>query len=188
MDRLRRACEGVGVSLAVLAAAAALAGCGSSRTHATASSKATAPTASTVSAQPPSPTQSSPGGAALTRAQLVASAGAICKLVNAELTAVKAKSASVAEIVRLVPGRALSERKAVTELSKLTPPASLAHDWQLIVGYRRTLADELTALAQAAQSKDTVKIKALSASKLRAHALLLAAAKRAGLTECGRVG
>ena len=188
MDRLRRSCEGVGVSLAVLAAGAALAGCGSSRAHATASSKAAAPTASTASARPPNSTHGSPKGAALTRAQLAASADAICKRVNAELTAVKAKSASVAEIVRIVPGRALSERKAVTELSKLTPPSSLAHDWQLIIGYRRTLADELTALALAAQSKDNVKIKALSASKLRAHALLLAAAKRAGLTECGRVG
>ena len=187
MELPSRVREGVGASFAVLAATAALAGCGggSASTGSSASSKvATASAASTTSTA----AQTGAKLDAVSRAQFVASAGAICKRANAELTAVTPKSASFAEILRIVPGRVVSERKAALELSALKPPAALSQDWRLLVAYRHTLAGELAQLVTAAEKKDTAKITALSASKLRERRLLLRTANLAGISACGRVG
>lgn len=119
---------------------------------------------------------------------MIASADQICKRLNAELEAVKPASTSAREIVRVVPGRAVSEQKAVSELTKLAPPASLMNDWKLILGYRRTLAAELDTLVEAAKHKDAAKIKALAASKQRVRGSLRTTAKHAGFKACGQVG
>jgi hypothetical protein len=180
----------VSFSLAIIAATAALAGCGggSASTGSTASSRVAATSrASSTAAQTPPTTHRSSTGTVLSPRQLVVSAGAICERVNAELAAVQPKSASLAEIIRIVPRRAASERKAAAELSKLVPPPALSRDWSSIVAYRSALASELAQLVRAAQGKDRATIKALAASKSRAHARLLRTAERAGLTVCGHV-
>lgn len=188
MNRRQSAPRWVCVSLVLVAAALFAGGCGGG--SATAGSAHSSPAGAGTTAAQATTAAPSKGasGDALSRSRLIASADEICKRLDAELAAVKPASASVREIVRVVPGRAASEQKSVTELSKLTPPASLTHDWQLILGYRRTLAGELVTLVQAAKRKDAAKIKALAASKLRVRGLLLATAKHAGFKDCGQVG
>jgi hypothetical protein len=185
--RIRTRVE-IGGSLAALLAAAALSGCGSSGASSTASTTSSRADVGTTAREPSTAIQTAAKSGVLTRAELALKAASICKRVDAEVNAVKAKNVSVAEIVRIVPARAASERKAAIELSKLAPPASLTHGWRRIVAYRRTLANELAELVRAARKNEAARIKVLSASKLRERRLLLTAAKRTGLTECGTVG
>jgi hypothetical protein len=189
MDRCSRARTWIGFALAALLLTVVLVGCGGGSSTAAPSSKA-----ATV-ARSPSGTQTSTVGrqtsapkAALSRHQLAVKAEAICTHLELELVVAVPKSANMTEIVRVVPGRAASEQRAVQQLRELTPPASLAHDWRLIISYRQTLANELAALAKAAKQKDSAAIKKLGVSKKQEHSLLLAAAKRAGLYKCGIIG
>jgi hypothetical protein len=186
MELPSRASAGISTSLAVLAATAAVAGCGggSASAGSPASAKPAPPTNGASTASPaPRPSAKDPA-----EARFAASAGTICKRVNAELTVVKPKRASVAEVLRRVPANAATEQKGAADLSALEPPVALAHDWRLIVAYRRTLANELAQLAHAARKKDTKRIAVLSASKLHERRLLLMTARRAGLAVCGTVG
>src|SRR6267378_8223160 len=140
MELPSRASAWISTSLAALAATAALAGCGggSASAGSPASAKPAPPTNGASTASPaPRPSAKDPA-----RARFAASAGAICKRVNAELTAVKPKRASVAEVLRRVPGNAATERRGAAELSALVPPVAIAHDWRLIIVYRRALANE----------------------------------------------
>jgi hypothetical protein len=192
MDGWIQARHGAGVMVLSGLVAAALAGCGGSSTttsqtrSSSASAAAPAPTQTTqTSAKSPVPAARAD---VLSRSQLTARADAICKQVQAEINAVKPKTVSDAEIVRLVPGRATSERHAAVALGKLTPPTAIAADWQLVVRYRRTLAHELEDLVEAARHHATHAIAMLGTTKQRNHEQLLAAAKRVGVQECGQVG
>ena len=119
---------------------------------------------------------------------MIAGADAICGRLNAKFAAGKATSLRVREIARLAPSRAALERTTATELSKLTPPASIASDWRQIIAYRKTLAEELVKLGQDAKLNDAAGIRALAASKKRVHGQLLSTATRDGFKDCSRVG
>jgi hypothetical protein len=197
MKRVSGAREGVRMALAALVLVLALAGCGgsssaSSKASATSAANTSAPSTAVATRTAPaahSSTTAAPSTKrrALTRAQLLADAGAICKRVGSEIAAVKAKSASAAEIARVVPKHAEVEEAGAIELSGLVAPRALAREWESIVASRVALANELTELVLAAQHGDTAKIKALSASKAREHARLLKAAKAADLSVCGQI-
>jgi hypothetical protein len=88
------------------------------------------------------------------------------------------------EIARIDPHHAVLEQTATSELARLTPPPSLAHDWRLILAYRRRLANELATLARAAARKDATAIQALAASKKQLHLQLRRLATRDGFKEC----
>jgi hypothetical protein len=118
-------------------------------------------------------------------ARLIAQADPICRRLNVELAA--ASRASHVAIATSALRHAALERAAVAELSKLTPPASLANDWRQIIKYRRTLAEELVKLGGYAKANDTQKVKALAVSKTRVHKKLLEIAKRDGFEHCSRV-
>jgi hypothetical protein len=116
---------------------------------------------------------------------LIAQADPICRRLNVELAA--ASRASHVAIATSALRHAALERAAVAELSKLTPPASLANDWRQIIKYRRTLAEELVKLGGYAKANDTQKVKALAVSKTRVHKKLFEIAKRDGFEHCSRV-
>jgi hypothetical protein len=120
----------------------------------------------------------------LSRARLIARAEAICERFNAEIAAVAAKNTSVAEIERQVPRNAALELAALGELSKLTPPSTMAREWRAILGYRRALVGQLVELARAAKQSDARAISTLTAAKGREHELLLSAATHAGFRSC----
>jgi cell division inhibitor SulA len=125
-----------------------------------------------------------PARSAAPAARLIVHADAICLRLNTEL----ARTAGTGIIAQSAPLHARLEKAALRELGTLTPPASLARDWAKILGYRRTLADELLTLSRAAKANDLAAVRALGVSKLRVHKELTQTAKRDGFTDCATVG
>jgi hypothetical protein len=126
------------------------------------------------------------GAAGLPQSPFIARADAICRGLDSRLAAVKPASLRVPEIARFAPPRAALEKTAVTELSRLTPPRSIARDWRLMITYRRTLAEELAKLGQNAKVGDARGIQALAVSKKRVHQKLFTVATREGFKYCLR--
>lgn len=175
----------LGGPLAVLLAGVALTGCGGGSSSSAATSSARAAESSGTSSTSASATSTD---ASASRDRFVSQAEAICSRVQRELNAVKLpERVTFAEIVRVAPAHAATERRAVSELDRLTPPTALAQAWRQVVAARRKLAEILTEVVAAARRKDLAKIEALSASKERERRLLAASAKRAGLRACGEV-
>jgi hypothetical protein len=170
-----------GTALA-LVSLALLGGCGGGSTSS--GSGTAAPATST--AQPISQSLTSESGGAT--AQLISRADAICARANAEIAAAKPESASTSEIIRLTPGHVALERKALSELRGMSPPAPLQAAWRRILANRTTLANQLEALVTDAKSNNGTAIKALTAAKARVHKILLETAQRAGFKDCGQVG
>jgi hypothetical protein len=129
-----------------------------------------------------------PSGGPLSRSELIARADAICLRLNNELAATAAKSVGMREIARVSPRHAALEQTAVMELSKLTPPASIARDWRQIVAYRQTLAEELALLGRYAKVKNARSVRALAVSKKHLHRQLTTVATRDGFKRCSRLG
>jgi cell division inhibitor SulA len=119
---------------------------------------------------------------------LVAKADAICDELNRRLADVHVSSTDDHELARITPVSAALEEQAIRDLSVLTPPASLARDWQQMMGYRRTLARELKQLGRAAKAKDEHRVQSLIASKKLVHHKLELIATHAGLVACARLG
>jgi hypothetical protein len=128
---------------------------------------------------------SGPPSESAAAARLIAQADPICRRLNVELAA--AARASHVAIATSALRNAVLERTAVAQLSKLTPPASLAQDWRQILRYRRTLAEELVKLGGYAKANDAQAIKALAVSKKRVHKKLFEIARRDGFEHCSRV-
>jgi hypothetical protein len=163
------------IALLVLAAIVlSIVGCGGG-------SGTTAPTASAT----PAKTGVVQAGS---KSQFITQADAVCGRTNAEIRAVKAKSGSAAEVIRVVPRTLAIEQKGTAALEKLAPPASLARDWRRMLGYRRTLAIELTKLLEAARQNSGASVKPLAASKKRVHASLSKTATTNGFKDCAKVG
>ncbi|HSZ04154.1 MAG TPA: hypothetical protein VK778_03015 [Solirubrobacteraceae bacterium] len=153
-------------ALCALAIALAGAGCGGGSTG-----------TGTAAGQPRPAHASSP---------LLAKADAICDALNRRLADVHVANTDDHELARVAPVSAFLEEQAIRELSILTPPASLAHDWRQMMGYRRTLARELTQLGHAAKAKDEHRVQSLIASKKLVHHELEVLATHAGLVACAR--
>jgi outer membrane PBP1 activator LpoA protein len=184
---LRRATLELGGPLAVLLLAVALAGCGGGSSSSAATSSGRTAEATSASSTATS-AQTSSTGASAARGRFVLQAETICSRAQSELNAVKLPDrVTFAEIVRIAPAHASTERRAVSALDRLTPPAALAQEWRQVVAARRKLAEILTEVVAAARRKDLAKIEALSASKERERHVLAASAKRVRLRACGEV-
>lgn len=184
---LRRATLTLGGPLAALFVGVALAGCGdgSSSSAATSSGRSAEPASASSTA---TGAQTSSTGASPARDRFVSQAEAICSRAQDELNKAKLPArVTFAEIVRVAPGHASIERRAVSGLERLTPPAALAQDWRQVVATRRKLAAILTDVVAAARRKDLKEIDVLSASKEAERRKLAESAKRAGLRACGEV-
>jgi hypothetical protein len=83
----------------------------------------------------------------LTRAQLIARADPICRTV---VEKVNYGALTPIRIVRFAARLAAIERRAYEQLAQLTPPASLADDWQLIVDGFKESANDFHMLEHAA--------------------------------------
>src|ERR1700733_1457186 len=163
--------------------ALAIAGCGGGSS--TAASRQGSQTAtSTASAGSTSAT-----GADAT-ASFIAQADAICRGVNAELTAGSAKRAesSLSNIARVATRNAAIERKGLAKLEALTVPGAIPLSWQGVLAKRTALSKQLAELAADARRKDNSAIQALGVTKKRVHAELRKAAKKGGFKDCAKVG
>ena len=150
---------------------AVLTGCGgSSRVMATGAAASTRPSGSSAASQ------------------LIARADAVCKRLNNEIAATPpGMQDSPLKLSRNALQHAALERKAVSDLSRLTPPASLAHDWAQILADTRRLAAELTTLGRYWKLDEKQRISALGASKKHIHTELSAIASHDGFKDCSHV-
>jgi hypothetical protein len=121
----------------------------------------------------------------LTRAELTAKANAICKTVSAKLASKTIKTQQ--DIARIAPELASFEQTALTELSKLVPPAELANDWKQFVAGAQTLAENTSKLGEYAKANNLKGAKGLITSSQAVQQQMVAAAKRDGLTACEQV-
>jgi hypothetical protein len=151
-------------------AALAVSGCGSSG-----SSTAGSTQQLTASAPSSGPT-----------AQLIVQADAICKRRNAALSALPLKSPNAHEVELFAAKSVALDEAALAELSRLSAPASLASDWQQILGYTSGLRGDMVKLREDAKHNDTKPIVALGQSTASLKKKLLAVATRAGFKDCAR--
>lgn len=169
-----------------LAATTALAasGCGSSKPSPT-SSAASATTATTTPSSVPTTPVTLATGRPLTRAQLIARGDAICASAITKLTATTVRSTP--EFARALPQAAIYLGAEAEGLSRLVPPASMTHDWTLIVNDIHFASQYVSRSAQYFKEKLE-----RSAGQLYAKANLLntqskAIARRNGFKGCSRV-
>jgi hypothetical protein len=83
----------------------------------------------------------------LSREQLIAKADPICRVA---VETVSYANITPTKIVHFASRLAAAEQRAYTELARLTPPASIADDWQLILDGFRESARDFRSLAGAA--------------------------------------
>jgi hypothetical protein len=121
----------------------------------------------------------------LTRAELTAKANAICKTVAGKFATKDINNKQ--EIARVVPELAAFEQTALTELSKLIPPANLANDWKQFVAGAGTLAENTAKLGEYARANNLKAAGGLIASSEAVQRQMRATAKRDGIAECERV-
>lgn len=121
----------------------------------------------------------------LTRAELTVKANAICKAVTAKLTTKTVKTQQ--DIARIAPELAGFEQTALSELSKLIPPAELENDWKQFVAGAQTLAENTAKLGEYAKANNLKAAHALITSSVAIQHQMVATARRAGLTSCEQV-
>lgn len=123
----------------------------------------------------------------LTRAELTTQADAICKRVSAKLASANKQASTEQDIARIAPQLASYEQGALTELSKLTPPAELENDWKIIITGAQTLEENTAKLGEYAKAKNIKGAQSLIGSSEQTQQRMIATAKRDGLTECEQV-
>jgi hypothetical protein len=154
------------------------------------STKSATRTAPSGSAQPPAggkadvTSESSTSSGSLTRAQLIARGNAICYRLNARRSSTRISRPQDYE--RLVPVLAAYELAAATEMSKLTPPASMARDWRQMIAGSRTIAEVTGHFQRYSEAGNEKKSRPLDAILGKAIEELTSAAKHAGFKDCAQ--
>jgi hypothetical protein len=121
----------------------------------------------------------------LTRAELTAKADAICKRVSAKISSRTIKTQQ--DIARAASELASFEESALTELSKLVPPAELANEWKQFVAGAQALAENTSKLGEYARANNLKGGRSLIASSEAIQQQMVAIAKRNGLKGCEQV-
>jgi hypothetical protein len=169
------------VSLAALALAAttlAVSGCGgSSKTESSKTPAATGTPATTaaVTAEP----------GKLARTELIAKAEAICARINAKRSSTTIRTHR--DYGRLLPSLGAYERAAAAEMSKLTPPASIANDWKQIVAGAHTIAESIVKLGKDSASNNSRAGQAILSELTTVRQQISSIAHRQSLKECARL-
>jgi hypothetical protein len=121
----------------------------------------------------------------LTRAELTIKANAICKTVTAKLSSRTLKTPQ--DIARFATELASFEQSALTDLSKLVPPAELANDWKRFIAGAQTLAENTSKLGEYAKANNLKTARSLITSSTAIQHQMQAIAKRDDLKDCEQV-
>jgi hypothetical protein len=175
MDRARL------VALALAVGAIAAGGCGSSTKPA---NQATKP--SNAATQPTGDGSAVRSSSPLTRAQLIAKGDAICYRLNARRAATKIQRRQDYE--RLVPALAGYELSLASEMRRMTPPASMAHDWQQMVEGTRKIGEATARIRNYADASSKRFSEEVEPILYKGVNQLTAAAKHAGFNDCSHFG
>ena len=127
-------------------------------------------------------------GGVLPASRFAVKADAVCSRLNADLIAAKDIIRTSQDIVRIAPQRAAAEQTALTELSKLKPPASMAQGYQQMLAARQALIEDTIRLGDYAATNNTKAGPPLFEASERVVRQMGAAARRIGLEDCGRIG
>ena len=114
-------------------------------------------------------------------------ANAICARRNRELKATVPPHASLPKVVASAAGRAAIERRALSELDGLVPPASTAGAWKAAKAAIEAELQGTLALAKLSGTSDGASLRREKALLDRPQLRLLVAASHAGLKQCGVV-
>jgi hypothetical protein len=106
---------------------------------------------------------------------------------TAKLVAAKDTVHTQRDIVRIAPRRAAAEQAAVVELSKLTPPASMAGQYRQIVAARRGIAEDIAKVGEYAASKNHPQERRLLLASARLIVQMRATAQRSGFKDCAQI-
>lgn len=123
---------------------------------------------------------------ALSKQQLIREADTICYGITAKRASTT--FSSVKDYAQLIPALASYEKAAVSELEKLTPPASMAARWKQIIA-SATVMSEITNKAGEIAEKDPrglEKTQSLNAKLGEAENQMIAAAKQGGFKDCAQ--
>ena len=179
--------------LVIVTGALAIAGCGgggvasknvSSGAGSTVAADSSVATTDTTSVSTTESSSTSP----LSRSQLVARADTICRRLNAELGSAKYYIRTQQDVIRVAPLRAATETGALTELEKLTPPASVASAYQRMLVARHTLIEDIVKLGQDAAIRDKEAEMPLFASSAAVVRQMGLAARDSGFKYCSQLG
>lgn len=171
------------IRLSVLALGAvvlAASGCGgSSKTRSAATPATTAPAATPP---PAAPMLKLASGTPLTRAEWIAKGDAICNRSNIKISSVTVRA--MPEYATALPQIVTYERAEAHELSKLVPPASMAHDWAQIVNGLQLDSNYISTLAGYARENKYSNTNPLVEKANSLHKQIAELAKRDGFTRC----
>jgi hypothetical protein len=148
------------------------AGCGGSSKSSSHPASAQSSTSAAVTA---------PAGA-LTRAQLIARGNAICYRLNVRRTSITIRKRQDYEA--LVPALAGEELAAAVEMGKLTPPPSMAHDWQQMITGAHTIGEVTGHFRTYAEASNEKLARPFDPILTKGIDQLVGAAKHAGFKEC----
>jgi hypothetical protein len=119
---------------------------------------------------------------------VVAQADAICTRRNHELTSVPIGGGALAATASAASRRGAIEQRALTELGKLTPPASAANDWKKLISVSKDSLDHVLELAKDASSNDHEGVSRELAASGGPQFRLLVAAVHTGTRACSSIG
>lgn len=183
------------VAITLIAMTLVIAGCGGGSKSASLSggsnNAASATDAASATSSGSSDAATVPGGGpgkTLSRSQLIAAADAICAKLNTALVAAKDTIHTKADIVRVARRRAPAERSTVAELSKLTPPSSLTHDWRQILAARRLLVEEIDQAGEDAKTNNMEGVHRALVAATSVQGQMSTTARRDGFKDCSEVG
>ncbi len=119
--------------------------------------------------------------------RFIARADEICRRGNQRLTRSQPKGKQLTDLAAMVVQNETIERKTAGELARLVPPAKIAPAWTKMLGYRRSLANELGYFA-AAIRRGEKKFPRLAQSKKQLHGDVVQVGSRAGFRDCAKIG
>lgn len=122
-------------------------------------------------------------GKRLTKQQFTAKANALCAAFNKQTKAAgtpKTTAEQIAQIEKLLP----ADRKLVSDVSKLTPPASEQAALNHVVKLGNEQADRIETLIAAIKAKDQAKVTSLIAAGDKNNTETNTLFKQLGLSEC----
>jgi hypothetical protein len=170
-------------ALALAATALAASGCGGSSKSSSQTATTTAQVASSAQTTPATQTQPPSTTPPLTKAELIAKADPICALLTARRDANKVRSKQ--DYIRTIGELSPYEQQTISELSALTPPASLAAVWSEILASYKTIHASLATIAQKLAANEEAAASSLFKKSTQLHEHTFALARSHGFKECG---
>ena len=123
----------------------------------------------------------------LSKADFIARADAVCRRANTMRHTVTIRiGAFEQDYVHLLPPLVAYQRSALTELTNLTPPASMASDWKQILANVQTLINNAEKTVEYARSNNLKGLSNLNAPNNTASTRILTVAGHDGFHDCAQ--